>query len=780
MIVTRSWLQEYIDLSDIDNDTLYKTFNSIGLEVDSFTEHKIPAKVVVGEILACEKHPDADKLNVCQVNTGSETVQIVCGAKNVVNAKYVAVATVGAVLPGDFKIKKAKLRGQESFGMICSSTELGIPELEDGIMILDDSIGELVVGKELNSYEKFADTVIELELTANRGDCQSVHGVARDLCAAFKKEIKSFDYEPKNKSIIGIAKQLNVSAKCDFPGLLDYSIATIEELNTTFLERLRLAFVDAKKDTVIDDKLAYATHESGVVLRAYDYDKLHNGEDSLVHLTIEKSSDFVVEVKSADAILSTVGVEQNDEFKADDSSKTILLEASYIDPDFVVEGVSANKLKSDDLYYIASRGSEPDVTYGLKLLQKTLNEASSVEFSSSCVSIGEPLKRRKIALNVDELIAVIGQDISRTEVASILTSLGFEMDRVDDNSYRVSVPLHCHDIKNIQDIAEEVMRIYGIDNIESKAMVFEEKNRINSTYLAFKAKRDIRQRASSASFYEAVTYTFANKELLTKYGFEVLDESLELLNPIVNELNTMRTTILVNLLEAASRNVKYGKKSIALFELGTVFNCKREESQRASFIYSGLESRASVVNFAKAKKIDFATFVEKLGSVIGEFSLESCEAENGLMHPFVSASIIKDGVKIGFVSKLHPEVAKDFDLDDTFIAEVELEPIMPKHINAKPLSNFQAVTKDLSILVDKELSFYEVSKALNGVKEQEALLKDFYPLDIYSDEKLGDKKSLTVRFDIQSDIATLSDEEIESVMSKILSTLEEKVGATIR
>jgi len=780
MIVTRSWLEEYIDLSDIDNDTLYKTFNSIGLEVDSFTEHKIPAKVVVGEVLECEKHPDADKLNVCQVDIGSEKVQIVCGAKNVVDAKYVAVATVGSALSDDFKIKKAKLRGQESLGMICSSTELGLPELEDGIMILDDSIGELVVGKELNEYKKFADTVIELELTANRGDCQSVHGVARDLCAAFKKEIKSFEYEPKNKSILGIAKQINVSTKCDFPGLLDYSIATIEELESTFLERLRLAFVDAEKESTIDNKLAYATHESGVVLRAYSCDEFRNSDDSIIQLSIEEDRDNVIKVKIKDTTLSIVGVEQNDDFKPNNETSKVLLEASYIDPEFVVEGVSANKLKSDDLYYIASRGSEPDVTYGLKVLQKRLDEASSVEFSNSYVNIGEPLKRRKIAVNINELLAVIGQDISKTEVASILTSLGFEMDRVDDNSYRVSVPLHAHDIKNIQDVAEEVMRIYGIDNIVSKPLVFEEKSRINSTYLDFKAKRDIRQRASSASFYEAVTYTFANKELLKKYGFEVIDDSLELLNPIVNELNTMRTTILVNLLEAASRNVKYGKKSIALFEIGTVFNSKREESQKTTFIYSGLDSRASVVNFAKAKKIDFATFVEKIGSVIGEFKLESCAAKNGLMHPFVSASIVKDGVEIGFISKLHPEVAKEFDLDDTFIAEVDLEPIMPKHINAESLSNFQAVTKDLSILIDKNLSFYEVAKALNSVKDEEILLKDFYPLDIYSDEKLGDKKSLTVRFDIQSDVATLSDEEIESVMSKILAKLESEVGATIR
>ena len=175
MIITRSWLQEFIDLSSVSNEKLYETFNSIGLEVDSLNEIKIAEKVVIGKILSVEKHPDADKLNVCQIDVGSGTRQIVCGAANVVDAEYVAVATIGAVLPGDFKIKHAKLRGVESEGMVCASSELGLPDMGKGIMILDESIGELEVGREFGSYEKVADTIIELELTANRGDCLSVY-----------------------------------------------------------------------------------------------------------------------------------------------------------------------------------------------------------------------------------------------------------------------------------------------------------------------------------------------------------------------------------------------------------------------------------------------------------------------------------------------------------------------------------------------------------------------------------------------------------------------------
>ena len=205
MIVTRSWLNEFIDLSKVSNEKLYETFNSIGLEVDSINQIEIAGKVVVGKILSCEKHPDADKLNVCQIDVGSGVRQIVCGAANVVDAQYVAVATIGAVLPGDFEIKHAKLRGVESEGMVCASSELGLPDTGKGIMILDESIGELEIGRELGSYERVADTIIELELTANRGDCLSVYGVARDLSAALDIDLKPFEYKQAEKMKLGIA-----------------------------------------------------------------------------------------------------------------------------------------------------------------------------------------------------------------------------------------------------------------------------------------------------------------------------------------------------------------------------------------------------------------------------------------------------------------------------------------------------------------------------------------------------------------------------------------------
>ncbi len=778
MIVTRSWLQEYIDISDIDNDTLNKRFNEIGLEVDSFEEITIPSKVVVGEIKSCSKHPDADKLNICQIDVGNEVVQIVCGASNVVNAQYVAVATVGSVLPGNFKIKKAKLRGVESLGMVCSSTELGLPELEDGIMILDDSIGELVVGRELNEYKSFADTVIELELTANRGDCQNIHGVARDLAAAFNKDIKELNFEPKRRTTIGVAKGLHVDMSVSSELSLEYTVCKIDELKSNFLQRLRLAFTNTDTKDTIDTLLKYARHSSGCINRAYDFDKI--ALDGKATLSIKEVEGKIV-VLSNNMELSTIGVNQNSKFRATDESQRVLLESSYINPELVVDIVSDKKLDSDDLYYYSSRGSEPDLNFGMDALQKSICSSKSiVEFSNGEVYAGDKPTRRKLAIKISDLIAIIGNELKSSEIVDILKSLGFNLVKIDSDSFGVEIPLHAHDIKNNQDLAEEIMRIYGIDNIKAKPSILTEKNRINATHNRYKDLRDLRQRAVGSGFYEALTYIFANKDLLSKYQFDILKEDKELLNPIVKELNTLRSTILVNLLESANRNSKYGKKSIALFEEGTIFNSNREQRDVVAFIFSGEYERASILNSAKPKMVEINDFVTMIGGVIGEFNLVESKAKNGLMHPYISALVIKDNKEIGFLSKLHPVVAKEFNLKDTFIAELDLEALLPKHINVKALSNFQAVNKDLSIVVDSSLSFYNVAKVLQDIKDSEELLRDFYPLDIYSDDSLKDKKSLTIRFTMQSDSKTLSDAEIESVMDKVLSKLTKELGAELR
>jgi phenylalanyl-tRNA synthetase beta chain len=279
-------------------------------------------------------------------------------------------------------------------------------------------------------------------------------------------------------------------------------------------------------------------------------------------------------------------------------------------------------------------------------------------------------------------------------------------------------------------------------------------------------------------FYENVSYVFAQKSTLEQYSFATMDESLELSNPIAEELNTLRSTILTNLLLAAKRNVSYSKKSIPLFEIGAVFDEKRQQKEVLSLIFSGQAEQEGVRNAGKPKMIDFAAFSQKIGAIIGEFDLVACSAENALIHPYQSADVLVNGKVCGYISKLHPTVQEAYDLPVTFIAELELDGLLPKHINAEPISKFQGVYKDLSVVIDKGISYYEVAKALQNVEAP--MLKDAYPVDIYEDEKLGEKKSLTIRFFIQSMEDTLKDSDTEAVMSSVMETLEKACGAQIR
>ena len=777
MIVTKAWLNEFIDLSEVTHEKLYETFNSIGLEVDSINQITIPQKVVVGKIISCEKHPDADKLNVCQIDVGSEQLQIVCGAANVVDAKFVAVAKVGSVLPGNFHIKDAKLRGVESAGMVCASSELGLPDMGKGIMILDESLGNLEVGKELNSYSNMADTIIELELTANRGDCLCVSGIARDLSAALNIEMKSFKYKEQEKIKLGIAREAKINTDGTMDADLRYKLATVDSINSTFLIALRLAMVSVEAEGNLAQTLAYATHTTGVILRAYNSSSFTN-EDEKIIVNIKAKGKGIIEVTGNGNTCSLVGASQSDDSIANDTSKKLFFEASYINPDTLVEALANTKDKRDDLYYKTSRGSNPDLEFGLKFLAYIIDVYSEVNCYEGALSVKTKREECKIVVDTKEVSSIVGMHIESNRVATILKKLGFGVNATQGDILSITVPLFRHDIKHIQDISEEIVRIIGINNIEAKALSFEEKPRLNSTTDRYKAKKEFRNRAVSAGFYENISYVFSEKSLLEKYGFAVTTDELELANPIAKELDTLRSTILVNLLNAAKKNVSYSQKSIPLFEIGAIFASQREQSEVISFLFSGEIESENVSNAGKPTSIDFAKFTQKLGAVVGEFELVPCSYENGLIHPYQSANIVVDGNVCGFVSKLHPTVQDSFDLPVTFIAELDFDTLLPKHINATAISKFQGVYKDLSIVIDKSLNFFEVAKVLNALELP--MLKESYPVDVYQDEKLGDKKSLTIRFFIQSMERTLEDNDTESIMEKVMETLKTECSAELR
>ena len=779
MIVTRSWLSEFIDLSRISDEKLYETFNSIGLEVDSINKIEIDSHVVVGEIISCAKHPDADKLNVCQIDVGSGIRQIVCGASNVVDARFVAVATIGAVLPEKFIIKHAKLRGVESEGMVCASSELGLPNMGKGIMILDDSIGELIVGKPLNEYPKVADTIIELELTANRGDCLSIYGVARDLSAGLDINLKPFEYKPEDRVKLGIAREANITHSGEIDASLHYKLAKIGSISSTFLINLRLAIVGVESSGALDSILAYSTHTTGVVLRAYD-STLFRNDNNKVSVLAQSSTKGIIDIMANGDKLSTLGVSQDTKGKANDSTSEILLEGSYIDPDTLVESVSTSNspLEKDELYYKTSRGSNPDLYFGLLFLGYMLFENSDISCYEGSLNINNKNEPHTVVVEAKSISSIVGMDIEISKIVTILKKLGFNISSTAHDIVSVQVPLFRHDIRHIQDIAEEIVRIVGINNIASKPLVFAEKPRLNSTTNRYRAKKELRNRAVGLSFYENISYVFSEKEVLDKYGFITVEDELDVANPIAKELNTLRSTILINLLNAIKRNRSHSRKSIPLFEIGAVFGSKREQRDVVSFVFSGEVEGDSISNAGKPKDIEFASFVQKLGGVIGAFELTSCRYSNRLIHPYQSANIIIDGKVCGFVSKLHPTVQDDFDIDTTFIAEIELDALLPKHINAKPISKFQGVYKDLSIVIDNSISYKAIEDSIKTLNIE--ILKDIYPVDIYTDEKLGEKKSLSIRLWIQSETKTLEDSDIESLIEQIMQMLQTNFDAQLR
>ena len=777
MIITRSWLNEFIDLSDVSDEKLYETFNSIGLEVDGMKKIKIDKHVVVGKILSVEKHPDADKLNVCQIDVGSGTRQIVCGAANVVDAEYVAVATIGAVLPGNFEIKHAKLRGVESEGMVCASSELGLPNTGKGIMILDTSIGDLNVGKELSSYSCIADTIIELELTANRGDCLCVYGVAKDLSAALELEMKPFEYKQKEKPKLGIARVAELHTKGEMDADLHYKLFAIQSLKNVLLMQVRLAIVGVETQGRLDSLLTYVTHATGVILRAYDTNIFRNGNNKIVVNPVAKDKG-IIQIESTNEVISVVGVNQKEESIANDLSEELLIEASYINPDTLVEAVSLATLKTDDLYYRTSRGSNPDLDFGLKFLYALMDQYTVVSRYEGALDVSKERENTTVIVDIQEISSIIGMQVEVTKVINILHKLGFGIHAMGNDIFAVVVPLYRHDIKHVQDIAEEIVRIIGINNIPAKPLVFPEQPRLNDVTDRYKVKKEFKNRATGALFYENVSYVFSDKILLEKYGFSTLEEELELANPIAEELNTLRSTILVNLLNAVKRNVSYSRKSIPLFEIGAVFGSKREQSEVISFVFSGHLDGENVRNSGKPYVINFASFTHKIGAVIGNFELRPCTYTNGLIHPYQSADIVIGGKVCGFMSKLHPTVQESFDIPVTYIAELDFDVLMPKHIKVTPISKFQGVYKDLSVVIEKTMNYYEVATVLNTLDI--VVLKDSYPVDIYEDEKLGDKKSLTIRFFIQSMEKTLEDSEIEDVMNQIIAILEKECKAQLR
>ncbi|GAA7297212.1 phenylalanine--tRNA ligase subunit beta [Helicobacter pylori] len=743
---------------------LCEDLSRLGLEVESFIPCVAPKDVVVGKVLEKAPHKNAEKLSVCQVGVGKEVLQIVCGAKNVVPNQFVPVALNGALI-GSTTIAKTELRGVESCGMICSSNELGFPKINDGILELDESVGELVLGKGLNEYAPFNTHVLEISLTPNRGDCLSVLGIAREISAFYHtplKPIKALNFTPKS-DLITLHVGKNIESH------LAYYLVCNHSLKTPLNVKLSLAHNNALGENDLNNFIEFSAHFSGVVMNAYSLDA------TPIDLSVKNDENNLESVYINHQKRSTIAIKHQD---PKDLSEHLLLEASYIDPislSLKLHALKDKTLQKDNaLIYRSARGSNPNLSDGLNFLSTHL-KATILESKQTKHS----LKDRTLKFKLEDITEILGLAIEEETIQGILKNLGFKVSIKEPNSkpqiLEVVAPNFRHDIKTIQDIAEEILRFVGIDHLISKPLDSVSNKKSNPHYDTHRFFENLKHKALACGFKEVVHYVFYSKEKQQKLGFEVLEDPLELQNPITTELNTLRTSLVCGLLDASLRNKNLGFKSIALYEKGSVYNSKREEIQKLGFLASGLQKKESYPD-AKGKAWDFYSFAECVSKVIGDFSLEKLTTQAPINHPYQSAKIIQNHEIIGVIAKIHPKVIQELDLFESYYAEIDASKLKRPAMLLKPFSIYPSSVRDLTLIIDENTAFSKIKKALKDA--QIPNLSEILPLDIFKES--DNTIALSVRCVIHSLEKTLNDEEVNSVVQKVLEILEKEFNARLK
>ncbi|WP_231229178.1 phenylalanine--tRNA ligase subunit beta [Helicobacter pylori] len=743
---------------------LCEDLSRLGLEVESCIPCIAPKNVVVGKVLEKAPHKNAEKLSVCQVGVGKEVLQIVCGAKNVAPNQFVPVALNG-VLIGSTTIAKTELRGVESHGMICSSIELGFPKINDGILELDESVGELVLGKELNEYAPFNTHVLEISLTPNRGDCLSVLGIAREISAFYHtplKPIKALNFTPKS-DLITLCAGENIESH------LAYYLVCNHSLKTPLNVKLSLAHNNALSENDLNNFIEFSAHFSGVVMNAYSLNT------TPIDLSVKNDENNLESVYINHQKCSTIAIKHQDQ---KDLSEYLLLEASYTDPislSLKLHALKDKTLQKDNtLIYRSARGSNPNLSDGLNFLSAHL-KAAILESKQTKHS----LKDRTLEFKLEDITEILGLAIEEETIQGILKNLGFKVSIKEPNSkpqiLEVVAPNFRHDIKTIQDIAEEILRFVGIDHLISKPLDSVSNKKSNPHYDTHRFFENLKHKALACGFKEVIHYVFYSKEKQQKLGFEVLEDSLELQNPITTELNTLRTSLVCGLLDASLRNKNLGFKSIALYEKGSVYNSKREEIQKLGFLASGLQKKESYPN-AKGKAWDFYSFAECVSKVIGDFSLEKLTTQTPINHPYQSAKIIQNHKIIGVIAKIHPKVIQELDLFESYYAEIDAFKLKRPAMLLKPFSIYPSSVRDLTLIIDENTAFSKIKKALKDA--QIPNLSEILPLDIFKES--DNTIALSVRCVIYSLEKTLNDEEVNSAVQKALEILEKEFNARLK
>ncbi|HDP2237388.1 TPA: phenylalanine--tRNA ligase subunit beta [Staphylococcus aureus] len=800
MLISNEWLKEYVTIDDSVSD-LAERITRTGIEVDDLIDYTKDIKnLVVGFVKSKEKHPDADKLNVCQVDIGEdEPVQIVCGAPNVDAGQYVIVAKVGGRLPGGIKIKRAKLRGERSEGMICSLQEIGISSnyipksFESGIYVFSES---QVPGTDALQALYLDDQVMEFDLTPNRADALSMIGTAYEVAALYntkmtKPETTSNEFELSANDELTVT--IENEDKVPYYSARVVHDVTIEPSPIWMQARLIKAGIRPINNVV--DISNYVLLEYGQPLHMFDQDAIgsqqivvrqaNEGEKMTTLDDTERellTSDIVI--TNGQTPIALAGVMGGDFSEVKEQTSNIVIEGAIFDPVSIRHTSRRLNLRSESSSRfekgIATEFVDEAVDRACYLLQTYAN-GKVLKDRVSSGELGAFIT--PIDITADKINRTIGFDLSQNDIVTIFNQLGFDTE-INDDVITVLVPSRRKDITIKEDLIEEVARIYGYDDIPSTLPVFDKVTSGQLTDRQYKT-RMVKEVLEGAGLDQAITYSLVSKEDATAFSMQQR-QTIDLLMPMSEAHASLRQSLLPHLIEAASYNVARKNKDVKLFEIGNVFfaNGEGELPDQVEYL-SGILTGDYVVNQWQGKKetVDFYLakgVVDRVSEKLNlEFSYRRADIDG--LHPGRTAEILLENKVVGFIGELHPTLAADNDLKRTYVFELNFDALMAVsvgYINYQPIPRFPGMSRDIALEVDQNIPAADLLSTIHAHGGN--ILKDTLVFDVYQGEHLEKgKKSIAIRLNYLDTEETLTDERVSKVQAEIEAALIEQ-GAVIR
>ena len=802
MLVSTKWLADYIDTKGIAPADLAEMITRSGIEVDAVIDRSHGmTNVVVGHVLERVKHPEADKLAICQVDVGEEVTQIICGAPNVAAGQKVIVARPGAVLPGGIKIKKAKLRGEESNGMICSLQELAIEgklvpkAYAEGIYVLPE---DSQPGADALEVMGLNDIVLELGLTPNRSDAMSMLGVAYEVGAIISEEMKypEINYASSSEVAENVLK-LRVEDMAANPMYVAKVVKNVVIGESPLWLQQRLMAAGVRPHNNVVDVTNYVLMEYGQPLHAFDYDRLQTGEivvrnanagekiTTLDDQERELQPHHLVITNGREAV-AIAGVMGGANSEVHEGTTTVVIESAYFNPASVRQTSKDHNLRSDASSRF-EKGVDPNrVEAAAERAAQLIAQLAGGEVLQGSVKVDELDKSQKeVVVSPDFINNRLGMKISLEDMTSILTRLKFDFEAANGLLY-INAPTRRQDIQIEEDIVEEIARIYGYDEIPMTLPVGETTQGGLTPYQA--QRRIVRNYLEGAGLHQAITYSLTSKELAQSFALETAPVT-ELLMPMSEERSTLRQSLIPHLLEAATYNVARKADSVTLFETGSVFlgetaeGLPHEEEHVAAVMtgkwldHSWQGERKTVDLFVLKGIIE--GLVTKLG--LNQFVMFEQAQVDGL-HPGRTAVIKLADEFVGFVGQLHPTEQKKRDLKETYVMELNLAKLVTFSLEPlvyTPVPRFPSITRDIALVVERSQAAGELQQIIRNAGGK--LLKDVRVFDLYEGDKMEPgQKSVAFSLTYEDPERTLTDEEVVKAHSKVLKALEEQGNAQLR